>query len=430
MLLERTIDFFSFSDPNVRYVTIGSILLICSSALVGCFTFLRKRALLGDAVAHSVLPGICLGFMIAGNKNPIVLLIGAFIAGWLSTIFIDLLTSRTRIKEDTALGLTLAVFFGLGLLLLSFIQNSGNGNQSGLDHFLFGKAALLIGKDLWTFGILAAVLIVVTMIFYKEFLLVAFDEAFAKTIGLPVKFIRFLLTTLTVLAVVIGIQAVGVILMSAMLITPAVAARFWTDRLRTMIVLALIFGAVSGVIGSYISYVGKGMPTGPWIVLAISFIALMSIFFSPYRGLVARRIKRYKITSKILTENILKAFYHLGEKDGNPEAPRFVSELTERRDFNASRLKKGLRKLRRKGFVSNKGNTWKLTEAGVGVGKRVTRLHRLWEIYLTKHLSLPSDHVHEAAEAIEHIITPEIEAELEKLLEFPDQDPHQSKVPY
>ena len=179
-------DFFSFADPNIRFVVIGSVLLTASSAIVGSFTFLNKRSLVGDAIAHAVLPGICLGFLLSGTKNPLYLIAGAFVTGWLSLVVVDLITRRTRIKEDTAIGLVLSVFFGFGIVLLTVIQKSGNAAQSGLDHFLFGKAAALVGQDLYTFAVVAILLLVAVFLLFKEFTLLAFDKDFARAIGLPV----------------------------------------------------------------------------------------------------------------------------------------------------------------------------------------------------------------------------------------------------
>lgn len=312
--MSNFVDFFSFSDPNVRYVTLGAVLITASSALVGSFTFLNKKSLLGDAIAHAVLPGICLGFMLSGTKNPFYLIPGAFITGWLSLQVIQLITTRSRIKEDTAIGLVLSVFFGFGILLLTIIQKSGNANQSGLDHFLFGKAASLVGSDLFVFSIVAALLIIMVALFFKEFELVAFDRNYAAALGLPVKRIELLLTSLIVLAVVIGIQAVGVVLMAAVLITPAAVARFWTNSIRAMLVIAAVTGAASGLAGAYISYTAPAMPTGPWIVIVISTLALFSFLFAPNKGIISRQFKQKRFQRTIQDENVLKALYQLGEE--------------------------------------------------------------------------------------------------------------------
>lgn len=423
-------DFLSLSDPNVRYVTLGSILLTASSAIVGTFTFLNKRALVGDAIAHAVLPGICLGFILAGTKNPLFLIGGAFLTGWISLVVVDFIVARTRLKEDTAIGLVLSVFFGFGIVLLTVIQKSGNAAQSGLDHFLFGKAAALVGEDLYTFAIVAVVLLITVFLLFKEFTLMAFDKDFARAIGLPVRRLELIQTSLIVLAVVIGIQAVGVVLMAAILITPAAAARFWTDKIKVMFILASIFGALSGLGGAYISYVAPSMPTGPWIVIVISMIAFVSFFFAPRRGVVSRLIKQNRNRKTINDENVLKALYQLGEEGRNFYLQRSVAEIVRRRKFERQNLRKVLRRLRNQGYLEQTGNLFGLTEAGKERGRRVVKMHRLWELYLTEKLNIAPDHVHDDADTIEHLLTPELEAELERVLNYPRTDPHQSEIPY
>ncbi|NEM97866.1 metal ABC transporter permease [Pontibacter burrus] len=423
------VEFFSFVDANIRYVTLGSVLLAASSAVVGCFTLLRKRALVGDAVAHSVLPGVCLAFILSGTKNPLILLVGAFVTGWLSLVSIDYITARSRIKEDTAIGLVLSVFFGIGILLLTSIQHSGDAAQSGLDKFLFGKAASLVGEDLIVFSAVAIVLLITTILFYKELKLLCFDEVYAKSIGFPVRSLELLLTTLTVFAVVVGIQAVGVVLMAAMLITPAAAARFWTERLGVMLVLAALIGAFSGIAGAFVSYTAPAMPTGPWIVLIVSMIAIISFALAPKRGWVARLLRQRKNKTQILEENLLKLLYQLGEAHEDYFSNRNLESILERRNFPKRQALAGLAKLKRQGYIQRHPDGWSLTIEGEARGKRVVRLHRLWELYLTQYLQLASDHVHEDAETIEHIITPELEKRLMEELNYPALDPHQTRIP-
>lgn len=424
------VEFFSFSDPNIRYVVIGSVLLTASSAIVGTFTFLNKRSLIGDAIAHAVLPGICLGFIVAGTKNPLVLIIGAFITGWLSLVVVDYISRKTRIKEDTAIGMVLSVFFGIGILMLTVIQKSGNASQSGLDHFLFGKAAALVGSDLYAFLIVAIILLVVVYIMFKEFALLAFDKAYARSIGYPVRTLELILTSLIVLAVVIGIQAVGVVLMAAILITPAAAARFWTDKITVMIFLASAFGALSGLSGAYISFVAPAMPTGPWIVIVISTIAFISFFLAPKRGVISRMIRQRTIHQTINNENVLKVMYQLGEENKNFFIPRHLDEIIRRRKYERTTLQTILRRLLNHGYVAQTGSLWSLSEEGKNKAQRVVKIHRLWELYLTTYMKIAPDHVHEDAETIEHLLTPELEAELEKQLGYAKLDPHQTKIPY
>lgn len=427
--METLIEFFSFEYPNIKYVVFGTVLLSISSAVVGCFTFIRKKSLVGDVISHAVLPGICIAFMISGSKDPFYLIIGAFISGWISIWVMDTIIRNTKIKEDAATGLSLSVFFGVGILLLTYIQHSGNAAQSGLDTFLFGKAAALVGKDLWAFSLIAAIVLIAVATFYKEFKLISFDPQFAKVIGLPIKRLEVLLTSITVLAVVTGIQAVGVVLMAAMLITPAAAARFWTSELHRMIVLSAIFGAFSGVSGAFISYSAPSMPTGPWMVMILSIIALFSFFFAPGRGIVIRQWRRFSIQRQLLEENLLKALYRIGENSGEYFDEVQATDIRLIRNFPPAQLKKGLRKLNLNGYLKKSSGHWKLTTQGFEKGKRITRLHRLWELYLTKYLRIAPDHVHEDADTIEHVITPELEARLEKLLDYPEADPHASSIP-
>lgn len=424
------LEFFSFADPNVRFVAIGSVLLTASSAIVGTFTFLHKKSLVGDAIAHAVLPGICLGFILSGTKNPVYLIIGAFITGWISLLAVEFITRRSRIKDDTAIGLILSVFFGIGILMLTVIQKTGNAAQSGLDHFLFGKAAALVGEDLFTFGVVAVILLIAVFLLFKEFSLLAFDKDYAQAIGLPVKWIQLTLTSLIVLAVVIGIQAVGVVLMAAILITPAAAARFWTNKINVMVFMASIFGALSGLSGAYISYIAPAMPTGPWIVIVISTIAFISFFFAPKRGVISRMIRQNAIRKTINDENVLKVLYNLGEESKNFFSARTLEEIISRRKFSVDVLLKVLRRLQAQGYTKRSGNHWMLTEEGKTRGQRVVKIHRLWELYLTTHVNIAPDHVHDDADTIEHLLTPELEAELERLLDYPKVDPHKSEIPY
>jgi manganese/zinc/iron transport system permease protein len=242
--------------------------------------------------------------------------------------------------------------------------------------------------------------------------------------------IRMVLTSLVVLAVVIGIQAVGVLLIAAMLITPAAAARFWTDKIRIMILLASIFGAISGLTGAYISWLAPAMPTGPWIVVVISTVALISFFIAPRRGIISRLWKQQLNRRIINEENLLKALYQLGEEEKNYFQGRTISEIQLKRKMDSGQLSSILSRLSRQGYVQLKSKFYCLTEEGLQKGQRIVKLHRLWELYLTTKLNIAPDHVHDDADTMEHLITPELEHELEKQLGFPQKDPHASEIPY
>ncbi|MEM0942017.1 MAG: iron chelate uptake ABC transporter family permease subunit [Bacteroidota bacterium] len=427
--METLVEFFSFKYINIGYVVFGTVLLSISSSIVGCFTFVKKKSLVGDVVSHAILPGICIAFIISDSKDPFFLIVGAFITGWTSILVMDAITRNTKIKEDAATGLALSVFFGVGILLMTHIQHSGNANQSGLDTFLFGKAAALIGEDLVAFSIIAIIVLLIVFLFFKEFKLISFDPNFAKAIGLPIKKMEILLTSVTVLAVVTGVQAVGVVLMAAMLITPAAAARFWTNQLSKMILLAALFGAFSGVSGAFISYSAPSMPTGPWMVMILSIIAIISFFFAPKKGILIRQLRRVAIRRQLLEENLLKTFYRIGENSTNYFNKVNENDLGLIRNFSPKQLTNGLKKLKKNGYINKALSQWYLTNDGYEKGKRITRLHRLWELYLTEYLRIAPDHVHEDADTIEHVITPELESRLEKLLDYPTTDPHSSAIP-
>ncbi|MDQ3317430.1 MAG: metal ABC transporter permease [Actinomycetota bacterium] len=273
-------------DYTIRNVALGSAVLGILGGALGSFAVLRRQGLLGDALAHATLPGVCVAFMLTGTKNPAVLLFGAALSAGLGALLILTVVNGTRIKQDAALGIVLSVFFGAGIVLLTYIAGSGDAGQSGLDRFIFGQAATIVREDVVTMGVLAAAALAVTALLFKEFKLLSFDPAFAASLGFPVGALNVLLTALIVVAVVVGIQAVGVVLMAAMLITPAAAARQWTDRLSVMICVSALFGAASGVTGALISASGSNLPTGPLIVLVATGILAVSLLLGWRQGFV------------------------------------------------------------------------------------------------------------------------------------------------
>lgn len=275
-----------FTDYTLRSVSIGSALLGVIGGALGAFALLRRQGMLGDVLAHAALPGLVIAFILAGMKVPLTLLIGGGITGWLAAMLVMAVIRNTRLPEDSALGVMLGSFFGLGVVLLTFVQQRGYPDQAGLDKYIFGQAASIITADLVNFVLLGGIAVICVGLFYKEFKLISFDPAYAASLGLPVRELSILLTSLTVLAVMVGLQTVGVVLMAAMLIAPAAAARQWTDRLDRMILLSGLFGAVAGVSGAVISATREHLPTGPLIILSISVILLVSLMFAPLRGLV------------------------------------------------------------------------------------------------------------------------------------------------
>ena len=407
----------------------GTTLLAASSSVVGAFSYLKGQSLVGDAIAHALLPGVVLAFILGGIRNSSFLILGALISGLLAHYGIGYLENKTKLKSDTAVSLVLSTFFGFGIMLMSYIQRTGQGQQAGLERFLLGKAAAITMQDIYIFSALALVLIIGVGLFYKGFQLMTFNEDFAHAIGLPMPLIRFTFTVLTVLAITIGIQTVGVVLMAALLITPSAAARVWTNSLPAMLALAASFAGVAAVMGTYISSVLPKMPTGPWVVLVLAFFGFSSLLFAPKRGWFSKQRRAKANQRKTIRENVLKLLFQQEEQRGLPTVLS-IEEIQGIRAMRLDRLTSTLKELKNRLLIIDHGGSYGLTELGRGEGRRVVRLHRLWELYLTERLGMAADHIHPQAETMEHVITPEIEELLVKELGNPEVDPHQSPIPY
>lgn len=360
------LDFLSlaFTDYTVRTVTMGAAILGLVSGVLSTYAVLRKQSLLGDAMSHAALPGVVLAFIITGHKDPLSLLIGAAIAGWLGALLVMLIISQTRIKADSALGIVLAVFFGLGLVLLTSVQQSGNAQQAGLNKFLFGQAAALVLDEVLVMAAVGAVALGAVAVFWKEFKLLSFDPEYAATLGFPVRGLDIILTSLIVLAIVIGLQTVGVVLMSAMLVAPASAARQWTNHLGRMVLLSGFFGALAGIGGIFVSYNVPNLPTGPTIVLCVSAIVLVSLFFAPSRGIVPAWVRGQRNRQRLRAAAVLEALYVMGEHHGDALHPHPLRSLQAA--IPGKNVLKALGQLQGDGYVrSAENDQWALTQEGV-----------------------------------------------------------------
>jgi len=356
-------------DYTLRTVALGSAAIGLVSGALGAFAVLRRQSLLGDAVSHAALPGIVLAFIITGSKTPLVLVLGAAVAGWAGALLVMLVINTTILKTDAALGLVLSTFFGLGLVLLSIVQRSAGAGQAGLDRFLFGQAAALVGEDLVTMTVLGALVLAAMVVLWKEFKALAFDPAFAAAMGLPVRLLDVLLTSLLVVAIVIGLQTVGVVLMSAMIIAPAAAARQWTHRLGRLVLLAGLFGALAGLGGAVFSSLVPHLPTGPTIVLVMTGFMLLSLLFAPHRGLVAAAARRWRQRGRLHSAAVLADLYRLASQHPDPAAaPHEVRVL--RAMSPAAGVRRALGRLRDRGLVRrDPDGRWRLTPDGVLRGR-------------------------------------------------------------
>lgn len=414
---------------TLRNVILGSAILGVVGGMLGTFALLRRQSLLGDTLAHAALPGICVAFLLTGTKLPEVLLIGAAVSGWIGTLVLLGIVRATRVKEDAALGTVLTVFFGVGILLLTYIQHGANANQTGLDRYLFGQAATLLERDIVVMAVLAAVALTALALFYKEFKLLAFDPGYAASLGWPTTRLEILLTSLIVIAVLIGLQTVGVVLMVAMLIAPAAAARQWTDRLGPMLMVAAAFGAIAGFIGSVLSSTAARVPTGPLIVLAATAILIVSLALAPRHGLVWNALRQWRQRGRterihVLAEIQAAVTATAGGGVGAPASalahvPFDVRAIADARGHGHEELRRGVDRLVGAGLARRLAGdgTFALSDAGAEAAARAARNQRLWQAYLASQLDLAVEDVHLDVADIERALSPEVLAQLEKTLD-------------
>ena len=426
---EQMLRFFSMRDPLLRTALIGCILMGISSGLLGGFIVVRRLALVGDTISHAVLPGIMLGYLWHLEKDPLTLFVGAIIAGVIGAVFVSLIQQTTRIKQDAALGIVLGGFYALGILIKSIIQRGAGGDQSGLDDFLFGNAAALSSGDVILMGVVTGVALLLVTVFYRQFFVSSFDETFADSLGIPSQVFHYLLMVLLAFAIVVALQAVGAVLVSAMLIIPSATAYLLTDRLHKMLLLSVIVGVVSAVGGAFLSFLSTGLPTGPFMIVSSAVLFLLAFLFSPSHGVLPRVLRRRKQTRRIQRENTLKAMYHLLEAKDFSSRKVAADALMSQRGRDDAETGVEIDALVSHDLARRDNGCIELTETGWTRAQEIVRNHRLWELYLTNAADIASDHVHDDAEKIEHVIGEELVAELERQLKNANVDPHGSTIP-
>ena len=411
-------------EYNTLIVLLGTVALGATAGVVGCLALLRRRALLGDALSHATLPGICLAFIILGERSFPVLLGGALVTGLIGVTCVALLSRWTRIKADAATGLVLSVFFGIGIALSSYIQNnSTTGAQAGIDGFILGKTAGMVLSDLYFIGGTAVAVLVIVVLFYKELKLFSFDSAFAAVEGWPVVRLDLLFLSLLTVTTVIGLPAVGVVLMIALLVIPAAAARLWTTRLGNMMTLSAAFGATTGAVGTLLSTHYPHLPAGPVIVLAAAAIFLLSILIAPRRGVIARTLSMQQMRRRRQRRKLLLFFFEQRERG---------ERAVDRGDFEqafGTPNPRGLRDAIRDGWVKGMSGSWELTEPGLNRAVSVARAHRLWIHYLLTEAEIDRDLVDPDTDTIEAILPADVVERMQSELEAAGRLPRVEALP-
>lgn len=314
-------------DYTLWTVIAGGTITGLLSGVLGVFTLLRKQSLLGDTISHAALPGIAIAFLILQIKHPLPIILGAMAAGWFGTLFIMWVIRNSRVKEDAVMAVVLAGFFGFGLTLLSLIQKLPTANKAGLTKFLFGNAATMLLDDVIVMAVFAVLSLIILTLFWKEFKLATFDPDFITSIGFPIRFLDILLLSIVVISITIGLQSVGVVLMSALLVAPAAAARQWTDKLGLMTVLAALFGMISSIGGAVLSSMIEKLPTGPTTVLIVTAIVLISLFLAPNRGIVWKWFRRYRNRGELALVRLLEQMLFMSRHHENRKYPHEIKML-------------------------------------------------------------------------------------------------------
>lgn len=426
---ETLLQTISLRDYNTRIVLAGTALLGLSGGIVGTFLVLRKRALAADVVSHASLPGIAIAFLLAEQFAPgqgrsvLVLLCGAFVTGFLGMAMTLAIRRWTRIKEDAAMAIVLGIFFGFGMALFTVVQRTRTGNAAGLSHFIFGKAASLVAADVWLIGIVSAIVTVVCCGLFKELALLCFDEEFAAARGYRTLALDWLLTLMSIIVTLIGLQSVGLLLVVALLLIPPTAARFWTNNLKVMAGLSGVIGGLSCIGGVLISAAFPRIAAGAVIVLVAATLFLISLLFGSVRGLWPRWRDQREFEQRIGRSDLLRACFEYLEpllRNAEPgqleQMPIPAVRLQRMRGWPEFRFHRLTTAAERAGLLERAGNGWQLTAAGAKESLAAVRRHRLWEIYLLTETDLDLRLVDRGADGIEHVLDPDQLANLETML--------------
>ena len=425
-----------FTDPVLRAPTLGCMLMCLTCAIVGVIVFVRKESLLGETLAHATYPGIMVGALLVALSSLQSFLIwgllGAAVTCVLSLLLLNFVKKKLSLKNDSALCFTLTLFFGIGLTLSSYLQTSNSGVYKQARIFLFGQAVTITDQYLYVYFIFASIVVLTVLLFYRQMQIANFDPIFAKTVGIPPKLVVGVCYLLLIASITIGIRSIGLFLLSGMLIGPAISARQWTDRLSRMLILAALIGLSCGFLGVVIcegvaqksGYV-HSLATGPTILLVSAIVSVFSLLFAPKRGWIFRYLRIMKFKKQCSEENILKSLWHISHK-----MPNGVSweEIYAFQSLSKVYFMALLVLLDLKGSLIRINSLYYLTPKGKEKAEHIVRMHRLWELYLV-HIGVGLEKVHHNAEEMEHIITPQIEKELLKLMKNPTTDPHNQPIP-
>ena len=418
-------DFFNFLIEPFQYefihrALIAAIITGISSGLIGSYIMLRRMSLLGDALAHAVLPGVVIGFMIAG-KGQVAIFIGAVISGIVTVLLISFVNRNSKIKEDTSIGVIFTGAFALGILLVSQLKQV----HIDLSSYLFGDVLGVSNSDIILSSIIMFMIIICVVLFYKQLLITSFDPTMAMAIGISTSAVHYLLMSLLSMTIVTSLQSVGIVLLVAMLITPPATAYLLTDKMKNLLFLSAGIGTASGVSGLFLSYYFN-FSSGASMVLVGVFFFFLAFIFSPKEGLLTKYIRRRKTARYHLAQDIIKAIYRYNDITDRTE---LADKISHDLDITKAKVDLITGELAKQKLLELHNNTLTLSQTGKNLALRLIRSHRLWETYITEKNVIDIKDIHEDAEKIEHIISEELAEEIDKELGHPEKDPHGSPIP-
>ena len=408
------------NEAFFKRALIASVLVGLMCGVLGCFIVLRNMSLVGDALAHAVLPGVVVGYVVAG-AGVMAIFSGAVAAGLLTAALITWIQHNVKTKNDAAIGIVFTAMFSIGVMWISKIAREGA--HLDLEHFLFGNVLGLSNADLYLTAAITAYVLLSVVLFYRYLFATTFQPVIAETMGISVKTIHYYLMLLLSFAVVASMQAVGVILVVAMLITPASTALLLTNRLNYMLIISAIIGVVASVVGLIFTGFYNTTP-GPAMAVAATLFYILAVFFAPQKGLLFKFLYKRKTRKRIQFEDTLKQTLKLHERESLS-----LDNLKERLGFSLNTLRHNLGVLRKNGLVTQKNGTLAITAEGIERANRLVRAHRLWETYMVQEMSMDATQIHEEAEKFEHVLTDELLDELEAKLGYPKLDPHGAPIP-
>lgn len=424
--LREILEVLLLQNYNTRLVVLSTTLLGIAAGLVGSFLLLRKRSLMGDALSHATLPGVAIAFAVmvalgGSGKSLPGLLLGATLSGIAGVATMLLIRHTTRLRDDVAMGFVLSVFFGVGVASLRMVQSMPGASAAGLESFIYGKTASMVSSDFLLISLVAGLSSLACLLFLKEFLLLCFDDGFAAAQGWPTLFLDVLLLGLVTAVTVIGLQSVGLILVIAFLITPPTAARFWTQRLIPMLLIAALIGGISGWLGASLSALTPQLPAGAVIVIVAALLFVLSMFFAPARGVIPRWIHQSRLRRKVDRQHLLRAAYEILEVQAGSapvvNEPFPLALLLTKRSWTPRQLRRILKTARREDHLEPAApDKILLSESGFGEASRATRNHRLWETYLIQYADIAPSHVDRDADMVEHILGAKLVRQLEAYL--------------